>query len=492
MRTKKQNERKELDLASLVYGKVPPQARDLEEVVLGAIMLEKGAFDTVSEILKPHCFYTEANQMIYAAMLSLQQKSQPIDILTVVEELKLRGELEMVGGPFYITRLTNSVVSAANIEAHSRIILQKYIKRETIRIGGEMVNDGFEDTLDAFDLLDEAENKLFEITNNRLRKEFSSIDTVLVKTVQRMEHLRSNTEDLSGVPSGYLSLDRITNGWQPSDLIILAARPAVGKTAFALNLARNAAMAYKKTPVAFFSLEMSDTQLVQRILSAESEIWLEKISRGRMEDNEHAKLYAKGVTRLAQAPIFIDDTPALNVFELRAKARRLKNKHSIGMIIIDYLQLMSGSGQKGQNREQEISTISRNLKTLAKELMIPIIALSQLSRAVENRQEKQPQLSDLRESGAIEQDADMVMFLYRPEYYDIKSDAQGESTKGLTEVKIAKNRHGALDTVQFKALLHIQKFVEWDGPLPASDQSTQQGGGWRPVQSGSGNEEYNF
>lgn len=491
MRTKKQNERKELDLSSLVYGKVPPQARDLEEVVLGAIMLEKGAFDTVSEILKPQCFYTEANQQIYAAMLSLQQKNQPIDILTVVEELKLRGELEMVGGPFYITKLTNSVVSAANIEAHSRIILQKYIKRETIRIGGEMVNDGYEDTFDAFDLLDEAENKLFEITNNRLRKEFSAIDAVLVKTMQRIEHLRNSNEEVSGVPSGFPSLDKITYGWQPSDLIILAARPAVGKTAFALNLVRNAALGYKRIPVAFFSLEMSSTQLVQRVLSAESGIWLEKISRGRMDDNEHAGLYAYGVNRLARAPIFIDDTPALNVFELRAKARRLKNKHGIGMIIIDYLQLMSGSGQKGQNREQEISTISRNLKTLAKELNIPILALSQLSRAVETRGgDKQPQLSDLRESGAIEQDADMVMFIYRPEYYEIKNDAMGDSTKGLTEVKIAKHRNGALDTIRFKALLHIQKFIEWDGPVPS--QSAPQGDGWRPVKTGSGNDNYNF
>jgi len=413
-----------------------------------------------------------------------------MDILTVVEELKLRGELEMVGGPFYVTQLTNSVVSGANVETHSRIILQKYIKRETIRIGGEMVNDGYEDTFDAFDLLDEAENKLFEITNNHLRKNFASIDSVLVQTMQRIEHLRDNSEEVSGVPSGFPSLDKVTYGWQPSDLIILAARPAVGKTAFALNLARNAALGYKHIPVAFFSLEMSSTQLVQRVLSAESGIWLEKISRGKMNENEHAALYAYGVNRLARAPIFIDDTPALNVFELRAKARRLKNKHGIGMIIIDYLQLMSGSGQKGQNREQEISTISRNLKTLAKELMIPIIALSQLSRAVENRQEKQPQLSDLRESGAIEQDADMVMFIYRPEYYDVKTDAQGESTKGLTEVKIAKHRNGALDIVRLKALLHIQKFVEWDGPVPS--QSAPQGEGWRPVKTGSGNDDYNF
>ncbi|MCW3117829.1 MAG: primary replicative helicase, partial [Chitinophagaceae bacterium] len=296
--------------------------------------------------------------------------------------------------------------------------------------------------------------------------------------------LRHKNEDVTGVPTGFPSLDRVTYGWQNTDLIILAARPAVGKTAFALNLARNAALnASKPTPVAFFSLEMSAGQLVQRILSAESEIWLEKISRGKMEEHEMKQLYAKGIQRLAQAPIFIDDTPALNIFELRAKCRRLKNKHNIGMVIIDYLQLMSGTGDnKNGNREQEISNISRNLKGLSKELNIPIIALSQLSRAVETRKEgnKMPQLSDLRESGAIEQDADMVMFLYRPEYYDITANEMGESNRGETHVRIAKHRNGSLETIKLKALLHIQKFVEDEGDgfngmgLPA-------GGNWKPV-----------
>lgn len=484
-KSKKRKTGGSVDLSTMIYGKVPPQAKDLEEAVLGAIMLQSNAFDIVIEILKPECFYLDANQRIYRAMQSLQQKNQPIDILTVVEELKSKVELEMVGGPYYVTRLTNAVVSSANIEAHSRIILQKFIQREIIRIGGEMVGAGYEETADAFDLLDEAENKLFEVTNQHLRKDFSKIDTVLVKTVQRIENMRHSDEVLTGVPSGFPTLDRVTNGWQPTDLIILAARPAVGKTAFALNLVRNAALSNKNIPVAFFSLEMSSQQLVQRLLSAESEVWLEKISRGKMDDNEYATLYARGIQRLADAPIYIDDTPALNVFELRAKARRLKNKHKIGMIIIDYLQLMSGTGQKGQNREQEISTISRNLKTLAKELMVPIIALSQLSRAVENRQEKQPQLSDLRESGAIEQDADMVMFIYRPEYYEIQNDAMGESTKGLTEVKIAKHRNGSLETIRLKAKLHIQKFVEWEDGYGPSQDVVGNGGGWRPVNTGS-------
>ena len=476
----------------MVYGKVPPQAKDLEEAVLGAIMLEKTAFDTVVEILKPECFYVEAHQRIFSAMQSLSNKSQPIDILTVVEELRSREELEMVGGPYYVTKLTNTVVSAANIGAHARIILQKFIQRELIRISGEIIGDAYEDSTDVFDLLDDAESKLFEITNNHLRKDYNSIDTVLVNTIKRIEDLRQRNEDVTGVPSGFSGLDRVTYGWQNTDLIILAARPAVGKTAFALNLARNAVMhPTKPTPVALFSLEMSAGQLVQRILSAESEIWLEKIARGKMEEHEMKQLYARGIQRLSQAPLYIDDTPALNIFELRAKSRRLRNKHNIGLIIIDYLQLMSGTGEnRNANREQEISNISRNLKSLAKELNVPIIALSQLSRAVEQRGAKEgsriPQLSDLRESGAIEQDADMVMFLYRPEYYDINSNAEGENIKGLTEVKIAKHRNGSLETVKLKALLHIQKFTNWDED-PYSGIGLPPGG-WRPVDDGGGGE----
>jgi replicative DNA helicase len=489
---RKQKRRSSLDLGTMVYGKVPPQAKDLEEAVLGAIMLEKNAFDTVIEILKPECFYVEAHQRIFMSMQSLANKSQPIDILTVAEELRTKEELEIVGGPYYVTKLTNAVVSSAHIEAHARIILQKFIQRELIRISGEIIGDAYEDSTDVFDLLDDAESKLFEITNNHLRKNFDTIDSVLVKTIQRIEDLRHKNEDVTGVPSGYSALDRITYGWQNTDLIILAARPAVGKTAFALNLARNAVMhATKPTPVALFSLEMSAGQLVQRILAAESEIWLEKIARGKLEEHEMKQLYARGIQRLAQAPLFIDDTPALNIFELRAKCRRLKNKHNIGLIIIDYLQLMSGSGEnRNSNREQEISNISRNLKALAKELSVPIIALSQLSREVEKRGAKDgsrvPQLSDLRESGAIEQDADLVMFLYRPEYYDMTTNENGENIKGLTEIKIAKHRNGMLDTVKLKALLHIQKFINWDEDpysgigLPA--------GGWRPVEDGGGGE----
>jgi len=311
---------------------------------------------------------------------------------------------------------------------------------------------------------------------------------VLVKTIQRIEDLRHKNEDVTGVPSGFSSLDRVTYGWQSTDLIILAARPAVGKTAFALNLARNAALHPRKsTPVALFSLEMSAGQLVQRILAAESEIWLEKIARGKLEEHEMKQLYARGIQRLAQAPLFIDDTPALNIFELRAKCRRLKNKHNIGLIIIDYLQLMSGTGEnRNANREQEISNISRNLKALSKELSVPIIALSQLSREVEKRGAKDgtrmPQLSDLRESGAIEQDADLVMFLYRPEYYDITTNEMGESNRGETLVRIAKHRNGMLETIKLRALLHIQKFVEDDG----GNYGPGLPGNWKPVPDSEG------
>ncbi|HVG17005.1 MAG TPA: replicative DNA helicase [Chitinophagaceae bacterium] len=486
-RDRKARRKTPLDLSTMVYGKVPPQARDLEEAILGAVMLEKGAFDTVIEILKHECFYVDAHQRIFKAMESLAHKSQPIDILTVVEELRSKEELDIIGGPYFVTKLTNSVVSSANIEAHSRIILQKFIQRELIRISGEIISDAYEDSTDVFDLLDQAESKMYEVTSKHLKNNYESIDSVLVKTIQRIEDLRHRNEDITGVPTGFVSLDRITYGWQNTDLIILAARPSVGKTALALNLARNAALhPTKPTPVAFFSLEMSAGQLVQRILSAESEIWLEKISRGKMEEHEMKQLYAKGIQRLAQAPIFIDDTAALNIFELRAKCRRLKSINNIGLIIIDYLQLMSGTGERNSNREQEISTISRSLKGLAKELQVPIIALSQLSREVEKRKEgnKMPQLSDLRESGAIEQDADMVCFIYRPEYYDVTQNEMGESNRGETHIRIAKHRNGSLETVKLKARLEIQRFYDEDGPSDFSGPSMP--GSWKPVTDSEG------
>ncbi|MCX6292932.1 MAG: replicative DNA helicase [Sphingobacteriales bacterium] len=482
-----------VDLGSMVFGKIPPQSKELEEAVLGAVMLEKSAFDVVVEILKPECFYLETHQRIFKAMQALAVKSMPIDLLTVVEELRFREDLEFVGGPYFLTKLTNSVVSSANIESHARILVQKFIQRELIRISGEIIGEAYEDSVDVFDMLDSAESKLFEITNNHLRKNFDSIEDVIVTTIKRIDEMRNRQDDITGVPTGFPSLDKLTYGWQNSDLIILAARPSVGKTAFALNLARSAALhPTKPTAVGFFSLEMSSAQLVQRILSAESEIHLEKISRGKLEEHEMKQLYKKGIEKLSKAPIYIDDSAALNIFELRAKCRRLKNKFNVGIIIIDYLQLMSGSADRNSNREQEISKISRDLKSLAKELQIPIIALSQLSREVEKRKEgnKMPQLSDLRESGAIEQDADLVMFLYRPEYYEITANENGESNKGETHVKIAKHRNGSLEVIKLTALLHIQKFIEDESAQDFGGFSMPgEGGKWRAISETGGNNE---
>lgn len=392
------------DLTTMVYGKVPPQAPELEEAVLGACMLEKDTFAQVLEIIQSSdCFYMDAHQKIYAAMRKLFDKGTPVDLLTITEELRKSGELEIVGGAYYLTRLTMSVLSSAHVEAHARIVMEKFIQRELIRISGSVISDAYEDSTDVFDLLDKAESGLYEITDKHLRKNFRSLQDVLVQTMNEIDEARKKTDDITGVPSGFKGLDRLTGGWQKTDLIILAARPAVGKTAFCLNLALNAALNPSKPfPVAFFSLEMGAGQIVKRLLSAITDVRLESISRGKMAEHEFIQMTQR-MQRLTDAKIFIDDQAALNIFELRAKARRLKQKHNIQMIIIDYLQLMQGSVEKGGNREQEISKISRDLKALAKELEIPVLALSQLNRSVETRKEsKVPQLSDLRESGAIE------------------------------------------------------------------------------------------
>lgn len=456
-------------------GKVQPQAIELEQAVLGAIMLEKNALAEAAEIISEDSFYLDAHKAIWRAIRRLDLKNDAIDLLTVTQELRSSNELEVLGGPFEVVKLTNSVTSSANIEAHCRIVQQMYMLREQAAAGSEMARDAYEPGADPFELLDKAEARLSAISNRNQRSKIVGIDSAVVKVLGRVETLRGNNSHLTGITSGYASMDKITHGWQSSDLIILAARPAVGKTALALNLVKNAASS--GVPTAFFSLEMSTEQLTERMLSEHSGVWLEKIKTGQLEPHESQLLYQKG-SELAELAIFIDDTPALNIFELRSKLRRLKNRHDIGFAIIDYLQLMSGINQRGQNREQEISTISRNLKAVAKELKIPIIALSQLSRAVENRAgDKMPQLSDLRESGAIEQDADMVMFIYRPEYYDITSDEMGETNKGETHIKIAKNRHGSLETIKLRAQLYIQKFVEMEG----DDFQKPTGRQWRPL-----------
>ncbi len=453
------------DLSSLMFGKIAPQAPQIEAAVLGAIMLEPQALADVIEVCQtPDCFYSDANQRIYSAIRRMFDKGTRIDFMTVCEELRKTSELELVGGSFYVTNLTRDVVSSANIIEHSRIVVEKYIMRELIRMSGAVISDAYEDGTDVFDLLDKAESNLYEITDKHLRRNFSSISHIIAKTLEEIEEQSKRKSDLTGVPSGFTELDKITAGWQKTDLIILAARPAVGKTAFALNLALNASLDPEPKAVAIFSLEMSVGQMVKRMLSAVTDVPLEKITKGNLSDND-LKLLNERMKRLAAAPIFLDDQAALNIFELRAKARRLKQKHDIGMIIIDYLQLMSGGDGSNTNREQEISKISRDLKQLAKELEIPIIALSQLNRNVENRktENRTPQLSDLRESGAIEQDADMVMFLYRPEYYQQQGQGDGmpETPNGLTELSIAKHRNGVTGVVKIKAELAYQRFEDW-------------------------------
>ena len=387
---------------SLATGKLPPQARDLEEAVLGALMLEKDALSSVIDVLKPEVFYVESHQKIFNAIRVLFEKTSPVDILTVTAQLRMQGELEMVGGAFYITELTNRVASAANIEYHARIIIQKFIQRELIRISTEVINIAYEDTTDILELLDKAEKNLFDIAQNNLRRDSRKMDDLMQETLKEIEALKDKTDGLTGIGTGFTDLDRMTSGWQKSDLVIIAARPAMGKTAFVLTCARNAAVDFNK-PVVVFSLEMSSVQLVNRLISGEAEIEQEKIRKGKMEEWEWQQIHSK-IGRLEAAPLIIDDTPGLNIFEFRAKCRRLKSQHDIQLIIIDYLQLMTGKADgKSGNREQEIGSISRALKMVAKELQVPVIALSQLSRAVESRPggSKRPMLSDLRESGSI-------------------------------------------------------------------------------------------
>ncbi|MFN8259980.1 MAG: replicative DNA helicase [Chitinophagales bacterium] len=452
------------DISNMLYGKIPPQARELEEAVLGAILIEKDAISYVSDILKPESFYVDAHATIFRAVQNLFGKSQPIDLLTVADDLRKNGKLEEVGGAFYLSELTNKIASSANIEYHARIVIQKFIQRELIRISNDIIRDSYEDTTDVFDLLDTAEKRIYEITDKNLRNSVQGIGQLVSKSILQIDGLINRDDGLleDSVPSGYIELDKMTSGWKATDLVIVAARPSMGKTAFVLNLARNAAVEYNM-PVAIFSLEMGAVQLAKRLISLECEIDAQKVANGRMSDTEYAILRDK-VEKLSSSPIYINDQPAINVYELRAQCRRLQNAHGIKMVIIDYLQLMSGGGDKGMNREQEISNISRSLKGLAKELNIPVIALSQLNRSVETRGgDKKPQLSDLRESGSIEQDADMVMFLYRPEYYNMNEGQDGASLKGVAEVIIAKHRNGPVGSVELRFNKNFGRFYDAGG-----------------------------
>jgi replicative DNA helicase len=454
-------------------GKLPPQAIDLEEAVLGALMLEKDALSTVIDILTPQSYYLDTHKEIYQAIVDLFNNSEPVDMRTVVSQLRKTGKLELVGGSYYIAELTSKVSSAANIEYHARIVTEMAIKRELIRVASEIHHDAYEDTTDVFHLLDKTESALFEISEANIRKNYDNMTSLMAKAIHELEERKNHKDGLTGVPSGFTALDRVTSGWQKSDLVIIAARPGMGKTAFVVSALRNAAVDFGQA-VAIFSLEMSSVQLVNRLISAEAQLESDKIKKGNLADHEWQQLIHK-TSKLSQAPIFIDDTPALSILELRAKCRRLKAQHDVQLIVIDYLQLMSGDSSKGMgNREQEIASISRALKGIAKELEVPVIALSQLSRAVETRGgDKRPQLSDLRESGSIEQDADMVMFLYRPEYYGITEDENGMPTQSMGEVIIAKHRNGSLENVQLKFIGKFTKFADLDThsfgePFPGS------------------------
>ncbi len=442
-------------------GKLPPQALDLEEAVLGALMLEKNALNAVVEFLKPDHFYSDAHKEIYQAIIDLFKASEPVDMRTVVNQLRKNAKLELIGGAYIIAELTAKVSSAANIEYHARVVIEMAIKRELIHIASQIQHDAYEDTTDVFELLDKTEQSVFQISDSNLRKNYDNMRNLMARAIQELQLLKDHKDGLTGVPSGFTSLDRMTSGWQKSDLVIIAARPGMGKTAFVVSAMRNAAVDFK-IPVAIFSLEMASVQLVNRMISAEAELEGDKIRKGNLADHEWTQLVHK-TSRLSSAPIFIDDTPALSILELRAKCRRLKAEHNVQLIIIDYLQLMRG--EQAGNREQEIASISRALKGIAKELTVPVVALSQLSRGVETRGgDKRPQLSDLRESGSIEQDADIVMFLYRPEYYKITVDEEGMPTQGMGEVIIAKHRNGSTGTAKLKFIGKFTKFADFDAP----------------------------
>lgn len=449
---------------SISQGKMPPNAIDLERLVIGAFMIDKKALDDTYDLLLPEVFYDPRHQEIYKAIMKLFGDNKPIDIMTVIQELKRQEKLQMAGGDGYIIDLTTAVGSSAHIEYHARVILEKYILRRLINVSAGVIDNSYKESTDVFELLDRAEQEFFDITNGTIKKGFDTASTLVSEAIEKIKALKDK-EGLSGVPSGFKMLDKETGGWQNSDLIIIAARPGMGKTAFILSMARNIAVEHQ-VPIAVFSLEMASVQLITRMISSETGISSEKLRKGQMSDEEWQRLF-NNVAALENAPLFIDETPALSIFDFRAKARRLVMQHGVKIIMVDYLQLMTANVGKGGNREQEISTISRSLKAIAKELNIPIIALSQLSRSVEARTNKRPQLSDLRESGAIEQDADIVSFIFRPEYYKIDvwdNDEEGAqtSTTNQAEIILAKHRNGATGEVRLSFIKEIAKFGDLD------------------------------
>ena len=448
--------------ADSTYAHVQPQARELERAVLGALMIDKDAYAVVCEMLRAESFYEPRHQKIYSAITELSVHELPVDVWTVIEQLAKQGDLADVGGPGYVTEISSAVASSANIEYHARIIAQKSLARQLISFAGNIETKAFDETIDVDDLMQEAEGSLFELGQRNMKKDYTQIDPVIKNAIDVIQKAAANKDGLTGVPTGYHKLDDITSGWQASDLVIIAGRPAMGKTSFALSMAKNIAADYK-VPMAFFSLEMSNVQLVNRLISNACEIQGSKILNGQLRPEEWSQL-DKRVNQLIGAPLYVDDTPGLSVFELRTKARRLVREHNVQLIMIDYLQLMNANGMRFSSRQEEVSTISRSLKGLAKELNIPILALSQLNRGVESREGlegKRPQLSDLRESGAIEQDADMVLFVHRPEYYHIYQDDNGRDLRGMAQIIIAKHRKGATGDV---LLTFRGEFTRFENP----------------------------
>lgn len=447
-----------IDLA----GRKPPSDTPTEAAVLGALLLSKDAYSVVCDILRPECFYEPAHRAIYEAIQALGATQQPIDFITVCNQLEKTAKLEEAGGRAYVVELTTNISSAAHIEYHARIVLQKYIARELISFGATVQSSAFDESNDIEEVMQQTEGRLFELSQRNVKKEVTQIDPIIMQAVAQMEASANRASGLSGLESGFRDLDKLTSGWQNSNLIIIAARPAMGKTAFVLSMAKNMAVNYN-IPVAVFSLEMSKIELVNRLISNVCELDGSKIKSGNLNDLEWQQTMSR-LNGLYGAPLYIDDTPSLSIFELQTKARRLVREKGIKMIIIDYLQLMNASGMKYGSREQEVSMISRSLKQLAKELAIPVCALSQLNRSVESRTDnKRPQLSDLRESGAIEQDADMVCFIHRPEYY-LRSgrDSEGNDIRGVAEFIVAKHRSGKVDDVKMRFRSQYARFENWE------------------------------
>ncbi len=448
---------REIETDNMSGGRIPPQDVEAEKAVLGAMFLDKHAVSPAIELLQPDYFYSTANERIFSSMIELYTRNVEIDVITVREELRRTGHLENVGGSAYLNDLVSSVVSSANVEAHAQIVAEKYMLRSLITTMSQNVQKCFDNREDAFGLIDEIERDIFKVSEARLKKSVVPLQQALVKTMEVLERIHGSKGGVTGVPTGFTELDSMTGGLQKSDLIIIAARPSVGKTAFALSIARNSAVKYG-VPTAIYSLEMSQQQLLIRLLAAEARVDAHALRTGTLPEEKWAYISTR-IHKLAPAPIFIDDTPALSILELRARARRLKSEHDIGLVMVDYLQLMQGPA-RAESREREISMISRNLKVLAKELDIPVIALSQLRRSVEERGDKRPILSDLRESGALEQDADVVIFIHRPELYGIESYPDGESTSGIAEIMVSKQRNGPTGEVKLTFIRQYARFED--------------------------------